>query len=167
MLLLVGNVGYRLAVGIKKNPYGVGYSGYGRIEETRTCSCCQIEFIWKGTKDIYSQIPVCEQCTHHSFESDSDKLAAYTEHNPRLVAAVNRARDMARELKQNNQRLTNEITHRRRQTAAALESRDYYRSIVTDLESNHSLDNGRCACKNPSCDVAKTIQKHKERRDYY
>lgn len=152
-------------MGIKKNPFGVGYSGGGKIEEIRTCQCCQIEFIWTGTKDIYSQIPICSHCRKHSLHSPQQKLDALSEHQQRLVEAVQQARKMARKLKRENEELEQEVQSRRWQTAAALESRNRYQGMLEELEAIHYVKDGHCACKKRSCDVLRIIKKHSE--SYY
>ncbi len=54
---------------------------------------------------------------------------------------------MARNLKRENEELEQEIQNRRRQTAAALESRNRYQGVVEELEAIHYAKDGHCACK--------------------
>ena len=86
-------------MGIKDNPYGVGYSGEWAIETKRTCDCCRIEFLWKGTRETLSQMPVCRLCEAHSDETLDQELRKLQDHETALVDAVEVARRMTRETK--------------------------------------------------------------------
>lgn len=94
----------------------------------------------------------------HSSETLESEVEAYREHQPRLVEAVAKARDMVRETKRENARLTDQTKNRRQQVVAALQSRDWYRQFVSTLEEAHYADGGSCACGNRECDVFEALK---------
>lgn len=145
---------------IKHNPFEVGYSGPSAIEMPRTCQCCGIEFVWHGTEVTFNEDLICKFCTHHSVETLELEVSMYREHQPRLVNAVNKAREMARNLHKLNDSLALTDRDRRREIASALQARNNYRTVVTTLQETHYEDNGICSCGNQSCDVLEALSNY-------
>ena len=154
-------------MGIKNNPFGVGYSGEFAFEKKRICDCCRVEFLWKGTKEALVGPSICRLCEAHSVETPEQELRKLRDHETALVAAVEVARRMTRETKQENSYLLDENKEARRQVAAALQNRDRYRRVVDTLRQTHLLDKGKCTCGQNDCDVLEALDACGQAADYW
>jgi hypothetical protein len=145
---------------ILKNPFGVGYSGSGRLEFARQCQCCQIEFLWTGTKDTVGLPARCKPCVQHTSDSPESELHALREHQVRLIETVATARRIAREAKSEIERMKNEVNAKNSQVAAALESRDRWRRQMEAIQAEHPAprrEGTSCGCNLSGCRVAAQI----------
>lgn len=145
---------------ILKNPFGVGYSGSGRLEFAQQCECCKIEFLWTGTKDTVGLPGRCKPCEKHTSDSPEYELHALREHQVRLIEAVATARRIAREARSENERMEREVHAKNGQVAAALESRDGWRREMEAIQADHPAprqEGTSCGCNLSGCRVAAQI----------
>lgn len=145
-------------MGIKQNPFGVGYSGPSRIEAVCVCTCCGIEFLWKGTRDTQAWDSQCHHCIDHSSETQDTELTMLREHQKRLVEAVDRAHQLARDANHDARTKADAAAEYRRRTAAALRSRDKHREIVAGIQDEHPpAEPGHCGCLRSQCTASGLI----------
>lgn len=154
---------------IKKNPFGVGYSGERVTETSRECACCQVEYLWRGTGETWEWDNRCGPCKDHDPTTPEAELVMLREHQARLVEAVRQARDLARQAKRAELNAVDEVKQRRGQTASALSSRDRYREIVDAVRQEHPwAEPGHCGCDLRGCTVGGLItevENHQRDRD--
>jgi transcription elongation factor Elf1 len=149
-------------VGIKKNPYGVGYSGERVVDRTSVCPCCGAEHAWLASPEMQTQalVPPCKACEKHDFSNPDTELIALREHQQRLPALLAKAREVARTAKRSETKAVEDAKQKGRQVAAALDARDRYKEIVDAVESD------------PRCHAAQTIaevraaQRQRDWEDY-
>ena len=124
------------------NPYGVGGSTASREQRQGRCSCCQVSFAFVAP--VTAAAPRrCPECRHHHptpGESRERRLARFEEHEPRLVEQMDAAVRTARQARRDQ-------INAEQATAAALQDRSRWRSLVREISQLHHEDErGRCAC---------------------
>lgn len=148
---------------IKKNPYGVGYSGDNYQVQDARCRCCHQPFQAK----VYAMhgVPLwCENCVEHA-PSDSESLEA---ENVRLKEheAMYRQRLAMFRKKITDQEA--EVADRRQQTKSALATREKWKTILAEVRALHeqSPDGKKCSCGlNWPCETRRVIDLDPHRAD--
>lgn len=144
------------------NPFGVGYSGENAFDRSRQCDCCGIEYLWYGTQDMLGRRAVCAPCADHSGETLELEVSAYRKHQPRLISAVAKAREMTRSTKRENARLQDDSRAKSQQVAAALKSRDRFRNAIETFESRHFRDGSGCVCGLDDCEILEVLSESRK-----
>lgn len=132
-------------MGIKQNPFGVGYSGALVTTRKSICQCCGAEHAWSASPEMLHWQPPCSACEKHDMSTPEGELDALREHHQRLPALLVTAREMTRAAKRAEAKALEDSRVRGRQVAAALDSRDRYKEIVEAVEAD------------PRCQAAPTI----------
>ena len=128
---------------IKKNPYGVGYSGDNFEWQDARCRCCRQPFLAK----VYAMHGVPWWCTgceaHAPAESDTLEVenARLKQHEEIYLERLSWFREKITEQQQ-------KVKERQQQTKSALASRDKWRTILTEVRALHeqTADGKKCTC---------------------
>jgi len=141
-------------MGIKKNPFEVGYSSDDAWTVVRArCTCCALMFDHRFNTSVPKTAAVCEQCVDHvpiDGQSDERRAVRAESHEARLRASLITLGEQA-------------AGHRKERDGAlermrsALRSRDRYRRRLSGVEDLHSETVTGCSCKTKDCRVLKVL----------
>jgi hypothetical protein len=144
---------------IKMNPFGVGMSGTTIGTYRRTCACCRIVFAWTGMEND-TTTKRCPPCIDHDPSSLEAEVDMLREHIERLEELLDTARTLARSAHAEINGHKEDVAEAKRQTAAALDSRNGWRAIVSTLKEAHSTyrdAKGTCTCGITDCPVSSAL----------
>lgn len=84
---------------IINNPYGVGASGYDKVERQGRCRCCRMLYSYSSPRVNPLEPAWCPSCSHHfpqDGEDETRELARLREHESRLAAYLSRVEAKAK-----------------------------------------------------------------------
>jgi len=135
-------------VSIRRNPYGVGFSGEEKWREGKVrCTCCAIPFAVRYNIKDPEFRGLCTACEPHvplEGESAERRAERAEEHNRRLWKVVESSARHAAERRA-------EVERAHEKTRFAYESRDGYRDLLAKVAQEHTETSRGCSCGRPGC----------------
>ena len=132
------------------DPYQVGnLNPQSVIDHYVVCQCCGLKFPHRAPAAERRHPARCGPCKPHRLDaSTDDRLAAMQEHVDRVNQWATQARAKAAEMAEELRLNQAEMRDNRRQTAAALEDRNHWRSVAYAALEEHSqpLTGRVCTC---------------------
>lgn len=133
---------------IKKNPFGVGYSGTdAQVTATRKCACCRLPGTFTYNRTSPNDPVWCHICTSHKATDDESvetRLARSETHNVMVWERAQAMGEMAADNKRDAER-------QRQRVRAALQDRDLTMETLSAVEALHVLGPDRCSCGVRNC----------------
>lgn len=130
-------------MGIKENPYGVGYSAGEQQERNGRCTCCDLPF--KVMLRPNADFPeLCSHCRDHREIADEPigrRVERLEEHDGRLRQHIADIRGVV-------QKAHRASEDRLEQTRSALRSREAWKAVLAEVRTLHAPDaeEARCEC---------------------
>lgn len=134
---------------LKMNPFGVGYSAGQIVTKEARCRCCGIGFSYQQMSTDDSVVRWCEPCVaHHPVANETleRRLARLEEHEPRLLAVVQQARDVAARTSAEVRRYKAGIALAHRDREVEEDRRRAAESLLSGVLEIHVRRGGRCQC---------------------
>jgi hypothetical protein len=162
------------------NPYAVS-SNIPMVTRELHCDCCTMPFSYTTFANQPEERTRCDHCAdHHLDGTPEEQAAALREHEPRLMAHVDQAREAANKMERELREMRGEIDKMRAKVRSALNTRDRHRSVAIAVLDEHERQGGPkrlCSCgkafpcptviaaETADPDIATYIEKSKPERD--
>lgn len=141
-------------MGIKKNPFEVGYSGEDAEREVNVrCSCCAIPFTLRCNVAEKRGVPVCEHCVEHvkvddePVERRADRAEEHEERVRALLVMMSQRTAEQRDKAKRAQRWAD----------SAQLTIDSNRSLINSISDLHLATSSGCSCGKKDCPTLKLL----------